>query len=146
VPEEILAGTLHDVVNLLETPSAPVIGIRYTRASSVGVPFAEKMDSGGSLASPRQPADLPEVVTVHGDDVVESLQVLQQEPTALAGQCNTAREGGGGTAGVGWIAIVIPGRARGIDLEKVFYALAPDEVSEDALREWRSADITETDE
>src|ERR687894_2245707 len=144
VPDQTLRRLLHEVEDALEAVRAAVVRVGNLALRRA---LGEVQEGAHHGVSPAQGGDFPEVLLVHGQDVIEVLAVLRRdEPRPLGAYVQPAEGGGAQRPVVGRGAHVpVPGPG-GVHEDLASQALAPDDVLEDALRDRAAADVAHADE
>ena len=145
--EQGLAGATHHPVHGLEAALAVVVGIRHVWVS-VGqrIEFPQQMQGGVTVGARLETAQIPEVLTVHGNDMVEPVEIRGFDLPSVPIQSDAVSGGGLGGAGIGGLTDVPGAGAGGVDIETILQAGLPGEMPKDAFGHRGSTDIAETDE
>jgi len=145
-PDTVVAiNILEHIEDDLETVFAVVIRIGNLRVADIGREFQEHVQP---VFFPRraEAGEIAVVVGIHGENVIEAVEVLGFDlPGALAGQVDAAVQGGGLGAAIGRTADVPAADAGGIGLDLTGQAFAFDQTPEDAFGGGRTADVAEAD-
>jgi len=147
VLEQGFARATHHLVDGLEAALTVVVGIRHVGVA-VGqrIELPQQMQGGVTVGACLETAQIPEVLAVHGNDMVEPVEIRGFDLPSVPIQSDAVSGGGLGGAGIGGLADMPGARTGGVDIETVLQAGFPGEIAKDAFGHRRSTDIAEADE
>ena len=105
------AGILEQVKHPFESVITPVVGIGYLGGTEPAAMVDQGADPGPSRRLALQSLHGGQVVGIHGEDVVEALQIGGLDLPSPARKVDTAAFGGGDHAAIGPMAHVPAARA-----------------------------------
>jgi len=144
VLDERGAGPIDHLEHQIESVGASVIGIRHLEVPILlGVERSEKGWCGPSVTLGLEITEVPEVASIHREDVVELVEVLgPHEPSPPLKHDPVPHRDVGG-ARVGRVSFVPRARARRVDTDPVGEAFLLQTVRQDPFSERRTADVAQ---
>jgi ATP-dependent RNA helicase RhlE len=147
VVEQHAARPTHDAEHLLEATRSAVVRVGHVPIPvRFGIVLTQERDARRSAPRTGHVDEHVQVVPVHGDDVVEVVEILGGDLARTSGELDSVPSGNGLGPGVWRLPHVPVARSGRIDLERFVEPGTTDEVAEDALREGGAADVAEADE
>ena len=144
--KQAFGGGLGEIEHMLEALGAAIVGVRNFVESRAGGEF-EKKPEPGFRAVGAQPGELAQVRAIHGEHVIETLEILPRHlPAAQVRDVHPAPLRRRARARIGRVADVIIVGSGGIGRDRVAEPFAGDAGAKYALGGGRAADVAETDE
>jgi hypothetical protein len=144
--EDTFRCLFDQVKDVFESGRSAVVGVGDVLGGAIGNEIAEEvyllaMTSGGVHR-----ANVPEVVSIHGNDEIESDKIAWLDLPGETVEPVAASGSGLAHSSVRRLPGVIPDRAGGIDVNGMSQAAIGNDFAEDALSSWGAADIAHADE
>ena len=138
------AGPIDHLEHQIESVGAPVVGVRYIEVPILmGVEGPEEGERGASIALGLEITQIPEIASVHREDVVELLEVPHPNEPRPPPECDPVPRRDVDGARVGRLSFVPGARAGRVDANPVREPFLVQTVGQDPLSERRTADVAQ---
>jgi hypothetical protein len=144
VIQELSAGPIHHVKDLLETIRAPVVRVRNLGPRApLGIEFPEEVKSRLASDTLEVSLQMGQVGLVHGHDVVEAVEVLGLDLPGMTGEGHVVSGCASGRPVIGTLSHVPASGSGRVHPEPIREPLLVKDMPKDTFGQGRAADVAE---